>query len=190
MYIILGKLTRRNQDAIKLISFLHPDVKIQFYPDIDLSKIKDTHLVLLDTDGFVQNYLSPSVLADLLLNQFKLNESQVKSIELLFSDMIPNNILAQYAQSLADELIDTAGNHYKIYVPINVNYTVTFISPDLSLKKWQFYGVKDEQLHQEMVSSIELLSQNPNKKLLWEGENICDWLIKNPQHEFIPTKAY
>ncbi len=57
MYIILGKLTRRNQDAIKLISFLHPDVKIQFYPDIDLSKIKDTHLVLLDTDGFVQKHI-------------------------------------------------------------------------------------------------------------------------------------
>lgn len=148
------------------------------YPNIpkEITKQNEIYIVDLNADGKFQGNISPEKLSQVLVEK-RLLESPC-TINLLVSDIVMGNSIAVYASELSHLLkenhqIDTA---IKI-ISNDLNYAAVFLTPpDVVGGKWQVFGLSNIPYGSRTKLSYNNFYSNANKELLWEGENLSNWL--------------
>jgi len=170
---------------------------IQYYPQIDLSDVRDEELTIIDleADGEFQKKLSPERFAAFLVK--KRLGSTVKKINLIVSDVYPfESALFTFAAECHQALLALEKN-ISVCVVSDLNQALTLVCPPDHLnKKWQVFGVSSANYMADIagkklsttteskeVKSKEALNHAfykgyQKKTLLWEGADLLDWLNK------------
>lgn len=122
-----------------------------------------------DKNQLSKNILTPELLVEKLI-QIKLPQS-IKDIYLLVSEVSSEYPLSVYAHNLSKILSEKLHHQIKTHIVSSLNYDMSIINFSSEEPIWKVYGETNEQ-----------------KTLLWEGDNILDFM-NSPQQTF-DGKAY
>jgi hypothetical protein len=177
-----------------------PEEKIfKPYPKPDFSHLTDSTLTILDitADGKFQDLTSPELFAKELVEVMHLPDT-TKVINLIISDVNYEAGLDNFCDKLTLHLKEL-GRDVVVKDPSDPHYEVSFIEPPLDNNtQWAVYGIKlstaenlglrfripltetakltRRQAEEKALSNFRLLQQCPDKKVLWKGSDINDWL--------------
>jgi hypothetical protein len=159
----------------------------QVYPDVTLFNVKDTTLTIVDLEADSQFQLlsTPASFADFLLKNGLSDE--IKTINLIVSDVTPETSLFGYAQKLCDALREK-DKVVVAHVVSDANYRLCFaVPPSNQDLQWYVYGItfsdylKDFVAHESdeskpLTLNYPTLRAYPKKQMVWKGENLLAWL--------------
>lgn len=170
------------RDTIKFLSN-NLNIAFQYYSELDLNKFKGNNLTLLDlsANGNFQKMIRPKALADYLINS-GLSEN-VNLIDLYISDIDLNNNLFSFAHEMANYFKEKYNRDISIRIPTALNFDYTFLLPPIiSNGQWQIYGIKKTDVPNQINDlSLGHLSQIQEKQLLWQGNDLSNDWLSNPE---------
>lgn len=143
----------------------------EYYPD----KFAEDKCFIVDIE---QTYVTKKTTPEKFTSQLIITNS-IKDIYLLVSEITQRHSLVVFANLLARELAEHHDKQIKVHVISSLNFDITFlIPPNKNSKNWQVYGVNpDNEIEHPTVAMLSKLAE---KKLIWEGGDILDWM-NSPQ---------
>lgn len=187
--IIIMNESRFNKHCAEIIAHYYgiASQNILVYPLHFFSKTehpqKEPLFILdLDTDGHFQENKIPHLFAMELNMREVMNN--VDDIYLLVSDVNVNKRLSVFANRFAKELTQLEDRRIRVHILTSLNYDMTFVVAPDSERKWQLYGIYEEDfLSNNLNLNLDTLHNFKNKNLVWEGEDILQCL-NDPQNTY------
>jgi len=171
-----------NLDAAKKLNTVVARQEVQFYPQLDFQHKPDQQITLLDltADGEFQRLSHPELMGEILLKSGM--GKKVKNLNILVSDISLAKPLFIYADELSHYLRDK-GKLMRVHVAGDLNGCSIICPPTMHQLAWQVYAVPAKEcLNQTMLDKpdqkrdYQYYATLPNKKILWEGNDIMQWL--------------
>lgn len=134
----------------------------------------------LDADSRFQNTVVPELFATRMIARKIFDESS--DLYLLVSDITLDKSLQVFANKLTKDILKKTQRKVVIHIPTDFSHFGTLVVPPESGKHWKIYGLKSEDLLVPNLS-LNVLTQAKNKTLVWEGDDILQWLN-------LPEKLY
>lgn len=146
---------------------------------------KINRLIIMDIagDAHLTSLKLEEELADELI-RMGLPES-CTDIYFLMSDIDPKKSLILFANILSTIFMKKHKRKIQIHVPSHIAYDVTLLL-STTIGHWAIYGLQKENIIKELenyIEDVDYLTKISNKKLLWEGKDILNYL-ENSRHTF------
>ncbi|CDZ78517.1 hypothetical protein BN59_02827 [Legionella massiliensis] len=203
MIIVMSRASI-NQEAAQILA---NGAVIQNYPELDLEKNADEEITIIElkADGVLQTLLDPKLFANQLITAGL--SQNVQRINFIVSDICMGHSMFKFAQEFCDSL-KAKNITVSVQLAGDLNY-LTFLSPPgLTEHNWQVYGIriadyasdlnkmKFEPLplslgenSEKKTLSHDFLMTYDKKKLLWEGEDLVDWLTAEADRVITPADS-
>ncbi len=156
--IISYKNNALNEKAITALVAENQGMKVVPFPRFRFDGIKTTKLILLSLsdDGLFQKFISAGILAKQLIKNGL--PSSVNEIDVIISDVDPNNPLLAFCAQLGEEFLK-AEREVFIKATISVEGPTLVVPPEIEGGNWHIYTL--------------------DKKVIFEGKRIEDYLNKD-----------
>lgn len=168
MLILMNK-SDNNQKSAECIQTYHADAE-------DSSKC----FVIDIEQKFFKKNITPDQFATQLLN-LKLPAS-IQDIYLLTSEIEKDHFLSVFAHHLSQVFSKNHHRKINVHIPTYLSKEMTLIVPPEGKNSWKIYGINRSDLPQSDPSFNTIL-EAPNKQLIWEGNNIFEWM-NDPQQTY------
>lgn len=167
----------QNQNAAQMLAKSFSSHQVFDIRDAEskMNNLKDNQCFVIDIDascGFSE------FTADFFARQLMQCHlpSTVKDIYMIVSDMKSHHAIMTFAQGLSIAFARDYQKKINIHVVSSLNFDVTLIVPSEKNNKWVVYGFDDTENSFESYDDANVIQ---NKKILFEGENILDWMDNN-----------
>lgn len=187
--IIIMKESEINRKAAEALMRIYNISNLYLYSDAILKMREDdsSYCIIIDFNDeshLAKNSISPQQFSAKLMAAGL--PKTVKHVYLLVSEVSAEYPLSAYAHHFALNFAEVFQRKIAVHTVSSLNFEMSVLA--LSSKEtWQIYGLRKENLPTAIEeASSELLPKINNKKLIWEGENILDYM-QSPQQTFDGT---
>lgn len=150
-------------------------VILQSIKNNNLSAAQEKLFILdLDAKDRFWRDIKPGAFANTLLNNGL--PKTVRTLYFITSDVNKTHNLREFSRELI-QVLQNENYQLSAYVPTDFNNDLTLlVAPGIkNNNSWQVFGINDRPKNVNFSSLCKI----KQKKLLWEGEDILEWLEKN-----------
>lgn len=153
----------------------------EFLQSNHLGSDDQSHCFVIDIEQqFFKKNITPEQFVTQLLES-GLPDS-IQDIYLLTSEIEQNHFLAVFAHYLSRIFAEHHRRMINVHVPTYLSCEMTLIVPSAENNHWKIYGINRSEVEQNDLSYENILAAK-NKKMIWEGNNLLDWM-NDPQQTY------
>ncbi|MHB1949429.1 MAG: hypothetical protein ACYCQI_15105 [Gammaproteobacteria bacterium] len=175
--LIIMRDSKINQRSAEIIAKKYGlDTHIYRYPfDEFFTGNRNEPIVVidLDADGHFQHTFVPEFFATRMSVRNMFDE--INDIYLLVSNITLDKSLKVFATKLSNDILKKTQKKITIHIPVDFHHFGILVVPPENDEHWKVYGLNSNDLRVSNLS-LDVLAQTKNKTLIWEGDDILQWL--------------
>ncbi len=180
MIIIMDPEHRLTVAAAQHLAAATKEQIIPYHHKLDLKNLKGSKITFIDlrADGVFQERFDAGYFADKLCKEFKMPVC-VTLIDYLIAENQKVDSMIAFAHDFVQRLKNEHGrDDFTVRTLSDPTYRNILLTPPINQnKKWQVHGMRSNVItDSEQPLNYQILYACQPKKLLWDGENLEDWL--------------